>query len=190
MNTRLIRALGRPLAVALLCLGVTAPAAAQVPTAGLDAARKTVEAWFAGYEFVPGPAHIKAVGPALEPALVSVALDPSRDLLVRARAVSTLVHTPGDLAEQALVQILEAPEAEGLLKRKAVRVLADAWGERHLGLITNVFMEARADRRLREACAWAIRGLGAAGYATRDLLLRSEKDPVVRGLLLETKAIK
>ncbi|MCA9542931.1 MAG: hypothetical protein KC613_01030 [Myxococcales bacterium] len=173
-----------------LAASLSLPALAQVPTAGLDQAKATVEGWFMGYEFVPGPAQYKAVGPALEPALVSLALDASKHPLVRARAVSAMVNAKGALTEQALVGLLEDPAADSMLRRKAARALAEGWGDQHLSVLVNAFLLAPDDVALREGIAKAIRGLGPAGYEARDTLLRLEKDRFVRGLLLEAKSIK
>ena len=81
--------------------GLALPAAAQVPTAGLDQAKATVESWFQGYEYVPGPVQYKAVGAALGPALAALAFDPAKHPLVRARAVSAMAAWNGPISPSA-----------------------------------------------------------------------------------------
>jgi hypothetical protein len=177
------------LLAALLLGSLSGSAIAQVPTGALNETRTTLEAWFLGYEFVPTATHYKALGPALGPALTALAFDDTAHLLQRARAVSSMVHAPSDLTEAALVRLVETEGTPSMLQRKAVLALTDVWGAKHLALVVSVFSEARADLRLREACARALRSMGPIAHPARDRLLRLEKAPTVRGLLLETKRV-
>lgn len=166
-----------------LLLLLSASAAAQAPDA-----ERTLRAWFSGYEFVPGPEHFARLGDRLPDALQRIAADEASDPVVRARAVSAMVHVPNPAIERGLVELLEAPETPALLRRKAVRVLGEGFGPRHLDLVVSVF-GAADDFRLREACADTLRGMGPAAYAIRDVLLRREPNPTVRAALRAPKDI-
>ncbi len=180
----------------LLMVALAGPAAAQLADApGLpnaraefDPARRTLEGWFAGFEFVPTGAHYARLGTALGPALVSIAEDRGAHPLVRARAVSAMVYASGRHSEDALVRLLSNADAISLLRRKAVLALVDRSGVRYLDLVVSAFA-ATDDVPLREACARALRSLGPAAYAIRDTLFRETNQPTVKALLGETKQI-
>lgn len=189
----------------LLMMLCAAPAVAQLadrPGRGVDVepdrgasaaktteARRTLEAWFAGYEFVPTAAHYARLGERLEPALLAIARDPAVHPLVQARAVSAMVHAAGAATEDALVGMLSDPDAASLLRRKAALVLAERSGARYLDLLVSAFGAAGDDVLLREACARALRTIGPPAYAARDTLYRETHQPTVKALLGETKRI-
>lgn len=175
------------LIVKAFLLLLAAPALAGDPAVG--AARETVRQWFRGYEFVPTEVHFKKVGPALGPALASFAWDGKEDLLLRARAVSAMIHAPGPETEAALVFV--AQSGESLLQRKAVEVLAINHGDQYLDLVATVFINASQDLPLREAAARALATMpGEAALDLRARLHGAEKSPLVRGLLAEHKDIR
>ncbi len=189
--------------VLMVLLAVATPAAAQLAdapgAAGVDTrpaaeeavsrTRRTLEAWFAGYEFVPTDDHFARLGVSIEPALVAIAADSDAHPLVRARAVSAMVHARGLATERAMVALLGHPDAPSLLRRKAVLALTERTGTRYLDLVVSAFGSAHGDVPLREACARALRAMGPAADQTRDTLYRATVQPTVKGLLGELKEI-
>jgi len=152
-------------------------------------ARRQLEAWFAGFEFVPTAAHFERLGERLEPALVAIATDAAANVLVRARALSSMIYADGAASERVLVALLGDPAAPSILRRKAALVLAERTGDRYLDLLVSAFGAAAGDLPLREACARALRSMGPDAHAARDVLFRQTRAPTVKGLLGETKRI-
>lgn len=170
----------------LLCPALAAAQAA--PTTA--AARDTVREWFQGYEFVPTEAHFKRVGPHLEVALATLALSDAEPLHVRARAISSLVHAPGEAAARALVMVAES-QAESILRRKAVQVLGAVYQDRYLDLVVSVYESAAGDIYLQEACARALAAMpGQRAIDTRTALHHKAQHPMVRAQLAPPKRIQ
>lgn len=156
----------------------------------MQAARDTVRQWFQGYEFVPQEAHFKTVGPHLETALASLVLSDAEPLHIRARAVSSLVHAPGEIGARALVLVAES-RAESLLRRKAVRVLGEVYQERYLDLIVSVYEDAHDDIFLQEACARALAAIpGERAISVRTALHLKAQNPLVKAQLAPPKEIQ
>ena len=172
-----------------LCVALLpAIAAAQAPT--VDAAQGTLTQWFNGYEFVPGEADFKRVGPHLEPALLKLVADPAQPLHIRARAISSLVYSPSDAAAFALTVIAESAQAESLLRRKAVRVLGEVYQDRYVDLVVSVFGSAGADLPLKEACARSLASMpGQRAIDARAALHAKAVNPLLRGALAPSKRI-
>lgn len=172
--------------------GVTAPdptpppAAAPIPA---DTARQAIRRWFDGFEFVPRAEHFARLGPAAAPALMALADDPAEHPVVRARAISAMVHLDDAGSAAALARLLESPDAPSLLRRKAALVLAEREGAAAIDRLATALVNAADDLPLREACARGLRTIGAPAIETRDALLRVETAPTVRGLLLPDKRI-
>lgn len=191
-------------AALLLALALASPAAAQVAPDTAPAApdvtvpdakapgttaRDTVRRWFDGFEFVPTAEHYARIGAELGPALIAIAADPAEHPVVRARAVSAMAAATDAATLAHLGALLDDPDAESLLRRKAALALAERRGEAAIDRLAQALTNAPDDVPLREACARALRGLGPAAHATRDALLRGETAPTVRGLLGAEKRI-
>ncbi|MCB9535884.1 MAG: hypothetical protein H6704_06430 [Myxococcales bacterium] len=170
---------------------VAGPAAAQVsdPHKQVIQARQALDAWFAGYEFVPEKRHFDGLGVGLGPALAQIVGDADAPLLSRARALSAMVYAPGPETEGALLLIARGANQPSLLRRKAVLVLGESYGPKHLGEIVDVYSQSPDDVPLREACARAIRFAGDQGKVLRTMMLRVEQAPTVRALLHDDKQI-
>ncbi len=167
---------------------VPVPLPVPLPDQPSRSTRETLLEWFRGYEFVPTAAHHERLGADLGAALRGIASDESLHLVVRARAVSALVHAPADETVGLLTALAQEPAAPSLLRRKAVLALTDIQGPGALDLLVSV-AASDPDVRVRAACARALRALGPAGHAARDTLYRAERDPTVRGLLGATKEV-
>jgi hypothetical protein len=165
--------------------GPTAPGA---PAPDVATARKTLKAWFAGYELVPDEARFRRLGASLGPALRAIAADAHEDVLVRARAVSALVYAPSAETSAAIAALLDDAAAPSLLKRKAVLVLGDG-GVAGLDRVVATFEAARDDLALREACARALRAMGDEALAARATLVTNEQAPTVLALLRADKNV-
>jgi hypothetical protein len=176
--------------IVLVLMALPAFASAQAPS--VAAAKTTVTQWFNGYEFVPTEAHFKRVGPHLEPALIQLAADAAQPLHIRARAISSLVHTPTESAGRALAIIAEATGGESLLRRKAVRVLGAVFQDQYLDLIVSVYEHAGNDLPLKEACARAMTEMPTNDRVeqVRAALYRKTQNPLLRGQLAPKKRIQ
>lgn len=178
-----------------LTLGASAtlagPAAAQVsdPQKQVVQAREALEGWFRGYEFVPEKRHFDRLGAGLGPALAQIVGQADGALLTRARALSAMVYAPSPETEAALLLIARDGSQPSLLRRKAVLVLGESYGPKHLGKIVDVYSQGGDDVPLREACARAIRFAGDEAKALRTMMLRVEQAPSVRALLNADKQI-
>lgn len=191
MRTLLLLLVGSSSATAQLADAPGAPRVDARPAGdqAVSRARQTIEAWFAGYEFVPTDAHFARLGASLDPALVAIAVDGGAHPLVRARAVSSMVYARGPASERAMVDLVGRPDAPSLLRRKAVLALTARTGARYLDLVVSAFGSAGGDVPFREACARALREMGPVAHGVRDTLYRATAQPTVRGLLGETKQI-
>ncbi len=170
--------------------GATMPGGgAAIPAPTADQARQTIRRWFDGFEFVPRAEHFARLGPAAAPALIALAGDAAEHPVVRARALSAMVHLDDPASLSTLAALLESPDAPSLLRRKAALVLAEREGAGALERLTQALLNAPDDVPLREACARGLRGLGPAAHEARDALLRVETAPTVRGLLGAEKRI-
>jgi hypothetical protein len=170
---------------------LASPATAQVSDAQKQVvqARQALEAWFRGYEFVPEKRHFDRLGAGLGPALVQIVGQADGPLLTRARALSAMVYAPSPETEGALLLIARDANQPSLLRRKAVLVLGESYGPKHLGKIVDVYSQSPDDVPLREACARAIRFAGDEAKVLRTMMLRVEQAPTVRALLHEDKQI-
>lgn len=191
-------------AALLLALALASPAAAQVAPDTAPAApdvtvpdakapgttaRDTVRRWFDGFEFVPTAEHYARIGAELGPALIAIAADPAEHPVVRARAVSAMAAATDAATLAHLGALLDDPDAESLLRRKAALALAERMGAGAIDRVVQAHHGAGDDVALREACARALRAIGPAAHPARDALLRTETNPTVRGLLGADKNI-
>jgi len=162
---------------------------APAPTMDVVAAEAALRGWFDGFEFVPTPTHFARLGPALAPALLKIARDPAAHPAVRARAISSMVHVRDPATANYVAGLLESPDAESVLRRKAAQVIAERQGTAAIDRLASAMVNAADDVFLREACARGLRAIGPASEPARDALLRTETAPSVRGLLLRDKRI-
>ena len=171
--------------------GAPTPGQPGAPITDQGAARVQILHWFRGFEFVPGPRQFATIdATVLGPALVDIVRDAALHPVMRAQAVSALVHAPAAVSEPILVDLIEQPSHEPVLRRKAALVLADAFGSRHLDALVSAYIEARTDLRLREAIAQALRQMGPEAHAAREQLWRGETEPSVRYWLSGTKNVQ
>lgn len=110
-------------AFAFLLVLVTLPTAA-FADGGADA---EVDALLAGYEFVPTAADWRRVGDDAAPILMKRAGEAGRDLLDRARAVSSLAHFPTTAVRAWLTALVADASAPDVLRRKATAALVHAF---------------------------------------------------------------
>ena len=87
-----------------------------------------VRGLLSGYEFVPTQDEWGKLGPAAADALLTLADDPAGDLVLRARAVSSLAHFPTPAVRKRLEVWLADGALPELLRRKAAAVLGVAFG--------------------------------------------------------------
>jgi len=148
------------------------------------APRPPLPAVLTGYEYVPPPARRTE---AERRALIAVAAHADEAPVRRARALTLLLDaSEADTRAEALriTRLFLAETTEPFLVRKGVRALGRLQGPAAgLELIAR-FRAAGADVRLREACAEALRDLGAGFASQRRRFAETERDPVVRAILL------
>lgn len=113
-----------------------------------------VEELLAGYEYVPKAEDWARIGPQAAIVLRQIAADPKAQSSKRARAVSSLAHFPQDDNQTFLTELLQKDTNPALLRRKAIRALAVAFGPQSLPTIKPYL--ADADHRLRESAILAI----------------------------------
>lgn len=172
--------------------GATPPPTATPPPAvapDAQTARQTLRRWFDGFEFVPRAEHYARLGPAAAPALIALAGDDAEHPVVRARAISAMVHLDDGASVEALAALLEDGDAPSILRRKAALVLAERQGPAAIDRLSTALVNAPGDVPLREACARGLRIIGEPAIAARDALLKVETAPTVRGLLGPDKRI-
>ncbi len=134
-----------------------------------------------GHEYVPPAARRSA---AERRALAAVAADADEDPVMRARALTLLLDEPeaaGDALR--LTRGFLTQTAEPFLVRKGVVALARLVGPAAGPELVARYRAAATDVRLREACAEALRDLGASLADDRHRLAETEPDAVVRALL-------
>lgn len=163
-----------------------APLACVVFLAAPPAARPAappLPAVLTGYEYTPPPVRRTE---AERRALIAVAADAEEDPVMRARALTLLFDAPEPGIRTDAVQVARgflAEASEPFLVRKGVLALGRLLGPAAGPELLSRFRSAGADPRLREACAEALRDLGAAFDGHRRLLSETERDPVVRAAL-------
>lgn len=86
-----------------------------------------VDALLAGYEYVPTASDWARVGDEAIPVLLKRADDDRRDLLDRARAVSSLGHFPTKAVRAWLTALRDDPAVAPVLRRKARAALDHAF---------------------------------------------------------------
>ena len=107
--------------VASLLLTLSAPALAE------GGAAAKVAALLAGYEYVPTASDWARVGDAAIDVLIKRASDGRRDLLDRARSVSSLAHFPTKQVRAWLTTLRDDEAAPEVLRRKATAALDHAF---------------------------------------------------------------
>jgi len=112
-----------------------------------------------------------------------LALNEKESLLLRSRAVSSMLHLPSQESEAALLGLAEGSSFPTLLRRKSIRVLALSYQNKHLPLISNIFRQSSKDRLLRESCARALGEIGPGARSIRKELALEEPSLRVRELL-------
>lgn len=167
------------------------PANPAAPISDVAVAKAQVLRWTRGFEFAPGPKQFARIEPAtLAAALIAVSQDAELGEVTRAQAISLMVYAPPAEVEATLVDLLEQPSHDPMLRAKAALVLTDLFGARHLDTLMSAFIDAREHLRLREAIAQSLRPLGAEAHAAREQLWRLEKAPSVRYWLSAPKNVR
>lgn len=124
---------GAALLAASLILGGLTGAAAQ--EGGAAAVRPQVEELLEAFEAAPSASEWTRLGPGAGEVLREIAADARRRPTVRSRAATALRHYP-DAASFAALEVLARDEQTPVLvRRKAVRALAEGWGAQALGLV-------------------------------------------------------
>jgi HEAT repeat protein len=156
---------------------VAAPPVAQTT---IDELRGPLLDLLGAHEHAPGADELRALGPNVSAALVSIASDASVPPTRRARAVAALGHFPGPREREFLEARLREPDA--LLQRKAAWALATAYGDEALPALTPLL--THDDLQLRSATARAIGATRTpAARSALEQRLARETDPVAVGAL-------
>jgi len=99
-----------------------------VPAYGDPGLETKVRGLLSGYEFVPTQGDWDKLGPGAAEALAALVDAPAGDLVLRARAVSSLAHFPTPEVRKRLELWLADGTLPELLRRKAAAALGAAFG--------------------------------------------------------------
>jgi hypothetical protein len=155
----------------ILCL-LALPAAAS-PTKAAKVARATVEPRLRVYK--PDPASWKALGPGTDEALIEVAGDAKAELLLRARAVSTLAWFPTTSARKFVEATIDKKATsddpgDRLLVRKAAVTLGWLGGTAVPERLAPLLQAADPEVRLDAAVGLGLTRLAASAEALKKRL--------------------
>jgi HEAT repeat protein len=161
-------------AALLLSLMIWAPrSAAAKPVAPPRVPRATVENRLHKYQ--PDPAAWRALGPGTDDALLEIGGDGKVEVLVRARAISTLGYFPTPAVRKFLEATIEGKGASSdpgdrLLVGKAAVALGWIGGVQVPGRLTPLLASADPDLRLDAAVGLGLTRLAAAADSLRKRL--------------------
>lgn len=162
----------------LLSLGASRVDAVPRAAAPGRIARATVEDRLRKYQ--PDPAAWRALGAGVDERLMEIVADGKVEVLLRARALSTLAYFPGAAARKVLETTVEgkagsSDAGDRLLVRKAAVSLGWLGGARVPGILAPLLDSPDAEVRLDAAIALGLTRLPAAAETLRQ---RLELEPV------------
>lgn len=172
-----------PALVAMAFLAASEEAQAQA--AGTPAeARERVMGLLMAYEHVPDAAEFTSLGPAAHEALLAAAPDGTLPPFVRGRAVWALAFFPDRATRQTIETLLDDPDLDEMIVRRALGALAAAFGDESLGRVRGYLDDPRPD--VREAAARALGEIGgAAALRALQRRLGRERAAQVRETIAE-----
>lgn len=173
---RLLTVVGLVLGLALC--GLASPVSAQ------DQDQKVVsqvEALLAGFEYVPKKEDWDRIGPAAAPVLRQIAADPNAKKVQRARAISSLAYFPQSTTQTLLKTIIAEETQPKVLRRKALRSLANGFGVKAITTI-EPFLSSK-DTQIRET---AVLALGSIKSDKCKTLLKAQLKVESSALVKET----
>ena len=170
------------LAIGLVVCGLASPAFGQ------DVDPKVVsqvETLLSGFEYVPTKADWDRVGPQAAVVLRKIAADTGAKKVQRARAISSLMFFPQSTTQTFLTSLIGEEGQPLVLRRKALRSLANGFGDRAIPTV-EPFLSSK-DAHLRKT---AIKALGSIKTdKSRQLLqarLKVETSKVVKETIEKT----
>ncbi len=164
----------------LLCLAALLPNLASPGTTFADPPDKDrVRQLLSGFEGVAPQTAWRALGPSTVAVLAELYDDASEPPFIRMRAVQVSAYYPTEATRTFLRRVVQAPDQNDLILRRAVMAFTTAFGE---GALEDVrpFLSHRTGL-IREAAIRAVAQVGTpSALALLQARLRIERDPEVR----------